>query len=114
METDKGVPAFVVWGAVPEFEREGNRIVMAESGAIKTQAMEVFLSRDAADSFLVQGLMGAFAQHAIRLKPGGTISLFINRGVSDAASNGSFVINNPEEARSVWDFRVEERKAVRS
>lgn len=74
--------------------------------------IEVYLKREGAEAFLLNGLLGAFAAgvQQQKLQPGGTISLIVQLGLPTEAdpfpfSSGSFILNNPDERR-VWDYTV--------
>lgn len=107
---------FVIWGEAPEedwanpAEKEGD----VRFGAQVARPVEIEFLKDAADAFVMRNTLGYFSAFIGKLAPGGTISVIINRAPDEgeATTNGSFVINNPDEERHVWEFRVQRRKAV--
>jgi hypothetical protein len=69
--------------------------------------MEVYLDRDKATAFLVNGLIATFAAHSGELKEGGQLSCLLTRGSDELMTSASFVRNDPEGDRHSWDFYVQ-------
>lgn len=114
------IPVHVIWGTAPEsdFVERGEERVFAPGQPV-SRPLEVEVEKDAADYFVMRGVMAAFQTYVGQVKPGGAISVIISRGMdvteqepSPVGTSASFVINNPD-GRHVWDFNVERRKAVR-
>ena len=103
MDTKHDLDTFVILGSTPE-----------EPGMAP---IEVYLRREGAEAYLLQGLMKSFhvAITEDKLEPGGTISLIVTRGDPaqdpDAMTSGSFVVNNPNDRRA-WDFVVIPHKST--
>jgi hypothetical protein len=86
-------------------------IVIGSKPGEERRPIECYLSKEGADAFLMRGMAQTFVESLGALEPGGTISLIVNRGLEPTdeekhPSSGSFVINNPDGARQVWDFTV--------
>lgn len=114
----KEVPAFIIWGTAPETDFADGVNASPRFGEPVTKALEVELTQEAADYYVMRGVLTAFQAYLGQLKPGGQVSVFITRAPLEPGegelqvTTASFVINNPD-ARHVWDFSTEQRRTVR-
>ena len=103
MDTTRTLDSYVILGSTPE-----------EPGM---NPIEVYLRREGAEGYLLEGLLKSFhvAVAEQKLEPGGTISLIVTRGNPaedpDCTTSGSFVVNNPADRRA-WDFVVIPHKST--
>lgn len=87
-------------------------VIIGSTPTEKAQEIEVYLTQERADNHILMGLLQAYQSHLGAVEPGGTLSLIINRaaepvdGSLPPVTSGSFVINNPEDDRHVWDFHT--------
>lgn len=82
-------------------------VIIGSTPTEKAQEIEVYLTQDRADNHILMGLLQAYQQHLVAVEPGGTLSLIVNRATEEnGTTSGSFVINNPQGDRHVWDFHT--------
>lgn len=79
----------------------------------KSKPIECYIEEAQAEAVMMRLLANAYIQHLGDLEPGGTISAMATRKSEDGGqTNASFVVNNPDGDRHVWEFYVEKRSAV--
>lgn len=90
------------------------------SPGVQRKMIEVVKAQNEADSYMLRGLLTAFAAHCETATPGGQLSVMVNLGKlpdddnpNPICSTASFVVNDPSGHRHVWEFDVERRKAAK-
>ena len=109
---------YIIWGEAPDVDwAEGAADDEPKFGEQVTRPVEVEFAPAAADAYVLRGVHAAFTSFLGALKPGGTMSVMVYRGgesvgEDETRTTGSFVINNPDGGRHVWEYRVQKRQAV--
>lgn len=114
------IPVHVIWGRAPQTDVVDNDLKIENNDGTASVPLETEIIQKDADFFVMRGVSNAFNEFLGRLDVGGTLSLQITRGREPSddeqeppTTTASFVIDNRNGQRHVWDYTVERRKAVR-